>query len=53
MLNDYETLEDFIPIIKTHTEIWLNLFDLAKVKKMDMDKPLTAKILSNPKHPFV
>lgn len=53
MINDYETMENFKPIFESHTEIWLKLFDLAKVEKMDMDKPLTAKILSDPKHPFV
>ena len=39
----YENLSNFIPIIKSHTDIWKKIFQLAKMT--DMKKPLTPEIL--------
>lgn len=38
-------------MVKKYTQIWKKIFDLSN--KMDMDKPLTKKILSDPQHEFV
>ena len=39
------------PVVIAYTNIWKKIFSLAK--SVDMKKPLTTKILSDPDHDFV
>ena len=52
-INEYsnEDLVNYIPVIRMDTNIWKKLFELPK--DLQMTKPLTPKILSNPKNKFV
>ena len=48
---DQFTIKNFKPIIKLHVEMWQKIFDM--VEDVEMRKPLTPKILSDPNHKFV
>ena len=44
-------IKNFKPIIKLRVEMWQKIFEM--VKDVEMRKPLTPKILSDPNHKFV
>ena len=48
---DDKNNNDFSNIIEIYSDVWKKLFSLAKT--IDMQKPLTPMILSNPNHEFV
>ena len=48
---DQLTFEDFKPVVKLYVGIWQKIFDM--VEDVEMRKPLTPKILSDPNHKFV
>ena len=47
----YQEVESFELVIANYAGIWKKIFSLAK--SVDMKKPLTIKILSDPNHDFV
>ena len=44
-------IKNFKPIIKLRVEMWQKIFEM--VEDVEMRKPLTPKILSDPNHKFV
>ena len=48
---DNITVKDLKYVIEIHVEVWQKIFDM--VKNIDLRKPLTPKILSDPNHRFV
>ena len=49
--NDGKNNDNFSSILDVYSDVWKKIFSLAKT--VDMKKPLTQKILSNPDHEFV
>ena len=48
---DQFDIKNFKPVVKLHVEMWQKIFDM--VEDVEMRKPLTPKILSDPNHKFV
>merc|ERR1711935_682012 len=49
--HEYEDVEDFRTLIEDLNKVWTTIFSLAK--SVDIKKPLTTNILSDPKNDFV